>query len=82
MMLPSEVRNMRLSVSEMAELTGMSVRAPLYDDQIGLLCPETAADSGCRWYKAADKRFQKNLDRFGEGTASFLSAAIGACCGT
>lgn len=63
---------MRLSVSEMAELTGMSVRTPLYDDQIGLLCPETAAD----------KRFQKNLDRFGEGTASFLSAAIGACCGT
>ena len=28
----------------------------------------------------ADERFQKNLDRFGEGTAAFLSAAIKAYC--
>ena len=29
----------------------------------------------------ADERFQKNLDRFGEGTAAFLSAAIKVYCG-
>ena len=28
----------------------------------------------------ADERFQKNLDRFGEGTAAFLSKAIAAYC--
>ena len=28
----------------------------------------------------ADERFQKNLDRFGEGTAEFLSRAIAAYC--
>ena len=28
----------------------------------------------------ADERFQKNLDRFGVGTAAFLSAAIKAYC--
>ncbi len=43
---------MRLSVSEMAKLTGVSVRTLHYYDQIGLLCPETAADSGYRWYGA------------------------------
>ena len=29
----------------------------------------------------ADERFQKNLDRFGEGTAAVLSAAIQVYCG-
>ena len=28
----------------------------------------------------ADERFQKNLDRFGEGTAEFLSMAIAVYC--
>lgn len=45
---------MRLSVSQMAKLTGVSVRTLHYYDHIGLLCPETAADSGYRWYGAAD----------------------------
>ena len=45
---------MRLSISEMAKLTGVSVRTLHYYDHIGLLCPETAADSGYRWYGAAD----------------------------
>ncbi len=45
---------MRLSVSEMAKLTGVSVRTLHYYDQIGLLCPETTADSGYRWYGETD----------------------------
>lgn len=45
---------MRLSVSEMAKLTGVSIRTLHHYDHIGLLCPETAADSGYRWYGAAD----------------------------
>ena len=45
---------MRLSVSQMAKLTGVSIRTLHYYDHIGLLCPETAADSGYRWYGAAD----------------------------
>ena len=45
---------MRLSVSQMAKLCGVSVRTLHYYDQIGLLQPETAADSGYRWYGAAD----------------------------
>ena len=45
---------MRLSVSQMAKLCGVSVRTLHYYDQIGLLLPETAADSGYRWYGAAD----------------------------
>lgn len=53
---------MRLSISEMAKLTGVSVRTLHYYDQIGLLCPETAADSGYRWYGAADvERMQQIL---------------------
>ncbi len=53
---------MRLSVSEMAKLTGVSVRTLHYYDQIGLLCPETAADSGYRWYGEADvERMQQIL---------------------
>ena len=28
----------------------------------------------------ADERFRKNLDRFGDGTAAFLSGAIAAYC--
>lgn len=45
---------MRLSVSEMAKLCGVSVRTLHHYDHIGLLCPETAVDSGYRWYGAAD----------------------------
>ena len=45
---------MRLSVSEMAKLTGVSIRTLHHYDHIGLLCPATAADSGYRWYRAAD----------------------------
>ncbi|MDY3985381.1 MerR family transcriptional regulator [Dysosmobacter sp.] len=45
---------MRLSVSEMAKLCGVSVRTLHHYDHIGLLRPETAADSGYRWYGAAD----------------------------
>ena len=45
---------MRLSVSEMAKLCGVSVRTLHHYDDIGLLRPETAADSGYRWYGAAD----------------------------
>lgn len=45
---------MRLSISEMAKLTGVSIRTLRYYDQIGLLCPETAVDSGYRWYGKAD----------------------------
>ena len=45
---------MRLSVSEVAKLCGVSVRTLHYYDHIGLLCPETAVDSGYRWYGAAD----------------------------
>lgn len=42
---------MRLSISEMAELSGVSVRTLHYYDQIGLLRPcEVSADSGYRWY--------------------------------
>lgn len=53
---------MRLSISEMAKLTGVSVRTLHYYDQIGLLCPETAADSGYRWYGKADvERMQQIL---------------------
>ena len=53
---------MRLSIGEMAKLTGVSVRTLHYYDQIGLLCPETAADSGYRWYGAADvERMQQIL---------------------
>lgn len=53
---------MRLSVSEMAKLCGVSVRTLHYYDQIGLLCPETAADSGYRWYGEPDvERMQQIL---------------------
>lgn len=53
---------MRLSISEMAKLTGVSIRTLHYYDHIGLLCPETAADSGYRWYGAADvERMQQIL---------------------
>ena len=53
---------MRLSISEMAKLTGMSVRTLHYYHRIGLLCPETAADSGYRWYGESDvKRMQQIL---------------------
>ena len=53
---------MKLSVSEMAKLTGVSVRTLHYYDQIGLLRPETAADSGYRWYGEADvERMQQIL---------------------
>ena len=53
---------MRLSISEMAKLCGASVRTLHYYDQIGLLCPETAADSGYRWYREADvERMQQIL---------------------
>lgn len=45
---------MRLSVSEMARLCGVSVRTLHYYDEIGLLCPETAAESGYRWYGAEE----------------------------
>ena len=45
---------MRLSISEMAKLTGVGIRTLHHYDHIGLLCPETAADSGYRWYGAAD----------------------------
>lgn len=49
-----EVRNMTWSIGEMAKLCGVSVRTLHYYDHIGLLCPETAADSGYRRYTAAD----------------------------
>lgn len=53
---------MRLSIGEMAKLTGVSVRTLHYYDQIGLLCPEAAADSGYRWYGEADvERMQQIL---------------------
>lgn len=53
---------MRLSISEMAKLTGVSIRTLHYYDQIGLLCPETAVDSGYRWYGKADvERMQQIL---------------------
>lgn len=53
---------MRISIGEMAKLTGVSVRTLHYYDQIGLLCPETAADSGYRWYGEADvERMQQIL---------------------
>ena len=53
---------MRLSISEMAKLTGVSIRTLHHYDHIGLLCPETAADSGYRWYGAADvERMQQIL---------------------
>ena len=46
----------------MAQLTGVSVRTLHYYDQIGLLCPETAADSGYRRYREADvERMQQIL---------------------
>lgn len=45
---------MRLSVSQMAKLCGVSARTLRYYGQIGLLHPETAADSGYRWYGEAD----------------------------
>lgn len=53
---------MKLSISEMAKLTGVSIRTLHHYDHIGLLCPETAADSGYRWYGAADvERMQQIL---------------------
>lgn len=45
---------MRLSISEMAKLCGVSVRTLHHYDHIGLLHPETTADSGYRWYGAAE----------------------------
>lgn len=53
---------MRWSVSEMARNSGVSVRTLHYYDQIGLLCPETAVESGYRSYGAADvERMQQIL---------------------
>ena len=53
---------MRLQVSEMAKLCGVSVRTLHYYDEIGLLRPETAAGSGYRWYGAAEvSRMQQIL---------------------
>lgn len=53
---------MRLQVSEMAKLCGVSVRTLHYYDEIGLLHPETAAGSGYRWYGAAEvSRMQQIL---------------------
>jgi DNA-binding transcriptional MerR regulator len=53
---------MRLSISEMAKLSGVSVRTLRYYDQIGLLCPEISENSGYRWYGKTDvERMQQIL---------------------
>jgi DNA-binding transcriptional MerR regulator len=54
---------MRLSISEMAELSGVSVRTLHYYDQIGLLRPdEVSEENGYRWYGTeAAKRLQQIL---------------------
>ena len=57
---------MRLSISQMAKLTGVSVRTLHYYHQIGLLCPETAADSGYRWYGEDDVERMRQILFFRE----------------
>lgn len=53
---------MRLSVSEAAALTGVSVRTLHYYDQIGLLCPSETSSAGYRYYDAdALRRLQEIL---------------------
>ena len=70
---------MRLSVSQMAKLCGVSVRTLHYYDEIGLLHPETAADSGYRWYGEAEIAkmqqilFFRELDFSLKDTAAILS---------
>ena len=44
---------MRLSIGEMADLSGVSVRTLHYYDEIGLLRPEIVTGSGYRYYGAA-----------------------------
>lgn len=52
----------KCSISEMAELSGVSVRTLHYYDQIGLLSPETAEESGYRRYGVSDvERMQQIL---------------------
>jgi DNA-binding transcriptional MerR regulator len=54
---------MRVSVGEMAALSGVSVRTLHYYDQIGLLRPcEVSVESGYRWYGEAEvRRLQRIL---------------------
>ena len=60
---------MRLSIGEMAALSGVSVRTLRYYDQIGLFHPEEISEgSGYRWYGEAEARrlqqilFYRELD--------------------
>ena len=43
-----------MKISDVARLTGITVRTLHYYDEIGLLHPETAAESGYRWYGAKE----------------------------
>lgn len=53
---------MRLSVSETAKLTGVSVRTLHYYDRLGLLPPSAVSDAGYRFYdEAALERLQQIL---------------------
>lgn len=67
---------MRLSVSEMAKLCGVSVRTLHYYDQIGLLHPETTADSGYRWYGAAEVERMQQILFFRELDFSLREIAV------
>lgn len=53
---------MKFSVSETAKLTGISVRALHYYDEIGLLCPSMVSETGYRYYdNVALERLQQIL---------------------
>lgn len=53
---------MRMSVSEVARLTGVSVRTLHYYDEQGLLTPDAVSDAGYRYYERASlERLQQIL---------------------
>ena len=70
---------MRLQIGEMAKLCGVSVRTLHYYDQIGLLRPETTADSGYRWYGAAEVAKMQQILFFRELDFSLKEIAALLC---
>ncbi|MEG2057161.1 MAG: MerR family transcriptional regulator [Romboutsia sp.] len=78
---------MELKISEIAALTGITVRTLHYYDEIGLLKPSEITESGYRLYYNDSLEilqqilfFRENIDKNGEGTAKFISKAIEIYC--
>ena len=75
----------RMTVHEVADLTGITIRTLHYYDEIGLLKPTMVTDLQMLSYLGqlyvTDGRFSKYINRFGNGDlAAFLNKAIEVFC--